>query len=280
MKLSEFKISSYPDGHKHIVSDKDLHGDQTLEISIRSFDDLFLAAQVKAIHPELKRLNITYMLGARCDRRFSPGESEDIKIVCDFINSMKWESVYVTKPHSNRTIELLKNALAVDPTQKLLNRFHNDLTLGGMGSKDNIIYVSPDAGASTWINELRVAPVIQGSKKRDPVTGTVTGVSFVREVCWRSFGGPEQSKMVDSLDGREGCDFCIIDDLCDGGGTFIAIAKEIKLRYPLAKVYLVVTHAIFSKGFQPFEGWIDRIYCTDSFKKFETLPSFVTQIEL
>ena len=25
--LSEFKFYSYPDGHKHIVSDKDLHGD-------------------------------------------------------------------------------------------------------------------------------------------------------------------------------------------------------------------------------------------------------------
>lgn len=277
MKLSEFKISSYPDGHKHIVSDKDLHGDDILTVSIRSFDDLFLAAQVKAIHPELKRLNITYMLGARCDRRFSPGESEDIKIVCDFINSMGWQSVLVVKPHSLRTIELLKNAHAYDPTEKILRKFqefHKSI------SENSIIYVSPDQGASQWINELRVSPVIQGSKKRDPVNGTVTGVSFVREACWRSFGGPEQSKMVDSLDGREGCDFCIIDDLCDGGGTFIAIAKEIKLRYPLAKVYLVVTHAIFSKGFQPFEGWIDRIYCTDSFKKFETLPSFVTQIEL
>ena len=279
MKLSEFKVSNYPDGHKHIVSDKDLHGDDMLEISIRSFDDLFLAAQAKAIHPELKYLHINYMLGARCDRRFSPGEAEDLRIVCDFINLMGWESVLVVKPHSYRTLELLKNAHAYDPTSKLLDRFKQDV-----GRETRICYVSPDQGASSWINELRVSPVIQGSKKRDPATGIVAGVSFVREAFWNEFSGKEQSKMVDSLDGREDHDFCIIDDLCDGGGTFIAIAKEIRSRYPAAKVYLIVTHAIFSKGFAPFNGWIDHIYCTNSFWDLSSRPSLtnplVTQINL
>jgi len=273
MKISEFKVSNYPDGHKHIVSDKDLHDDEVLTVSIRSFDDLFLVAQAKAIHPELKCLHIDYMLGARCDRRFSPGEAEDLKIVCDFINSMGWESVLVTKPHSHRTIELLKNAYAYDPTQRLLDAFKQDTKRG-----TKICYVSPDQGASTWINELRVSPIIQGSKKRDPATGAVAGVTFVKEAYWTPFMGKEQSKMVDSLDGREDHDFCIIDDLCDGGGTFITIAKEIKLRYPKAMVYLIVTHAIFSKGFQPLEGWIDHIYCTNSFS--EVNNKLVTQIAL
>lgn len=274
MKLSEFKVSNYPDGHKHIVSDKDLHGDETLTVSIRSFDDLFLAAQVKAIHPELKRLDISYMMGARCDRRFSPGEAEDLKIVCDFINSMGWESVSVTKPHSCRTLELLKNGYAYDPTQTLLNKFIDDI-----GRQAKIVYVSPDQGASNWISELRVSPIIQGSKKRDPATGAVAGVTFVREAYWAPFQGKQQSKTMDCLDDREGHDFCIIDDLCDGGGTFITIAKEIKLRYPQAMVYLIVTHAIFSKGLTPFEGLIDRIYCTNSFSDLDN-NTLVTQIKL
>lgn len=264
--LDNFKIYHYPDGHKHVVSDKDLQGDTSLQVRIKSFDDLFLAAQVRAIHPELTHLYIWYMLGGRCDRRFSPGEALDLKIVCDYINSMGWEYIGVTKPHSPKTLEFLqKGSYAYDPTLCLLDKVKRDLRNG------RVCYVSPDAGASQWINNYDLPSIIQGSKKRDPKTGAVTGVQFIRT----KIDGTE----IDALREKEGYDnFVIVDDLCDGGGTFIAIAKEIKMRYPNAKVYLVVTHAIFSKGFEPFEGLIDGIYCTNSFADWNN--PLVKQIKL
>ena len=43
--------------------------------------------------------------------------------------------------------------------------------------------------------------------------------------------------------------FIIIDDICDGGATFVNIAKELKQLNPSAALHLVVTHGLFTKGF-------------------------------
>lgn len=276
--LSEFKVSNYPDGHKHIVSDKDLHGDTRLSASFRTFDDLFLAAQVKRIHPELTSLYIKYMLAGRCDRRFSPGEAIDLEIVCDFINYMGFEQISVLKPHSAYTLECLRKGRHYnsvhesDVTRRLIDMAERDI-----GSTE-ICFVSPDAGASQWINELRLEHYIQGTKTRDD-NGVVVGVNFLRR---RQKLFSEQFDMIDELNRaiveKQRTKFVIVDDLCDGGGTFTAIAKAIKQVAPAAKVYLVVTHAIFSKGFKPFMGLIDRIYCTDSYETFDY--PLVTQLKI
>lgn len=272
--LSEFKVSNYPDGHKHIVSNKDLHCDETLSVSVHSFDDLFLASQVKAIHPELKHLYIKYMLAGRCDRRFSPGEALDLQIVCNYINGMGFESVSVLRPHSSKTMELLgSTAYVCEETPRLLKTMHDDQVVRG-----RYCYVIPDAGASEWIkdNEWQLKHYIQGRKHRDPATGRIS-INFKRQSY--SLVSQEIDQVAkEKEDGTQ--TFIIIDDLCDGGGTFIEIAKKIKEQIPEARIILVVTHAIFSKGFQPFVGFIDFIYCTNSFETFNDAPSFVKQIKV
>jgi len=70
-------------------------------------------------------------------------------------------------------------------------------------------------------------------------------------------------------------DVFIIDDICDGGRTFIEIAKAVdevrKLsssvkREHYGKNYLIVTHGIFSAGFDFLVQHFDGIYCTNSVK--------------
>lgn len=261
--LSDFKVSHYPDGHKHVVSTMDLKGDTRLTASIRNFDDLFLVAQVRQIHHELRRLDIKYLLAGRCDRRFSPGEALDLEIVCDFISRLGFDEVRVLKPHSAKTLECLYHGHEWDETQTLIDMCVGDINrASGTVEKPKICFVSPDAGAANWIQKYHLKPLIQGSKKRD-ASGAVAGVEFLYYPMF-------SQKPVDKLQENIDCpNFVIVDDLCDGGGTFIAIAKSIHERAPNAKVYLVVTHAIFSKGFEPFEGHIERVYCTDSFATFD-----------
>ncbi len=270
VNLSQFKVNNYPDGHKHIVSTMDLHGDYTLSASIKSFDDLFLIAQVKYIHPELTHLNILYLLGTRCDRRFSPGEAIDIDIVCRFINSIGFKAITVTKPHSQRAVDILseniKSVYPHDPTKQLLELVYKDIGYVNNGrcfGNETFAIISPDDGCWKWIREVVPlgADVLRFSKSRDVSTGAIS--------CASNDIGRYKDKQH----------FIIVDDLCDGGGTFTAIAKEIKALSPQAKVYLVVTHAIFSKGVQPFEGLIDHIYCTNSFADFN-YPGKVTQFNI
>jgi len=63
----------------------------------------------------------------------------------------------------------------------------------------------------------------------------------------------------------EGKNVLIADDICDGGRTFIELAKVLKNEGAL-EVSLFITHGIFSKGLDVFTGLIEHIYTTDSFK--------------
>ena len=67
---------------------------------------------------------------------------------------------------------------------------------------------------------------------------------------------------VESLEGRTAI---ITDDICDGGYTFIKVAEQLKAK-GASKVILFVTHGIFSKGLDVFEGLIDHVYTTTSFE--------------
>jgi ribose-phosphate pyrophosphokinase len=85
------------------------------------------------------------------------------------------------------------------------------------------------------------------SKKRDPLTGHLSGFEI---------------KNYNPNPNADGQDLLIVDDICDGGGTFVGLAKELR-KAGAKKVYLYVTHGIFSKGL-PLEG-IDRVFTTDSY---------------
>ena len=122
--------------------------------------------------------------------------------------------------------------------------------------------VSPDAGALKKV--FRIAEfigytndVVIASKHRNLETGKIDFTTV-------------------PLDGTNATDdFFIFDDICDGGRTFIEIAKVIKSHaWPenqqfQGKIYLVVSHGIFSAGFDLLAEYFDGIYCTNSVKDIQ-----------
>jgi ribose-phosphate pyrophosphokinase len=70
----------------------------------------------------------------------------------------------------------------------------------------------------------------------------------------------------------------IVDDICDGGRTFTEIAKAIRTQVPNARIYLVVTHGIFSAGFEELEKYFERIYTTNSYK--DTIERIVNRFNV
>jgi ribose-phosphate pyrophosphokinase len=68
-----------------------------------------------------------------------------------------------------------------------------------------------------------------------------------------------------------------VDDICDGGGTFIGLAALLK-SHNAGHIVLIVSHGIFSKGFDL--AHIDAIYTTNSFKDIENLPHNVSCFEV
>ena len=107
--------------------------------------------------------------------------------------------------------------------------------------------VSPDAGAEKRagkVAKLLGVPLIHGWKTRDVNTGKLKGF------------GLEGSTIAGPL--------LVVDDICDGGGTFLGLADVINARGLQADLY--VTHGIFSNA-ENTAKLLDsygKVICTDS----------------
>lgn len=220
---------------------------------------------VKEIH-----LYTPYFLGSRSDRQFEEGSNNYLKdVICPIINSLNFESVTIMDPHSD-VLEACLNNFKKESNFKLVKFFLEDKVCGIDQSKlkDEFILVSPDAGASKKIYKLAEqigykGDIITCSKDRDNegnINKTIVPIDFT----------------------NTNKDYIILDDIIDGGRTFINIAEELKNncidRYKTKqKIYLIVTHGIFSKGFEELSKYFDGIYCTNSYKDLLVLQTFNTK---
>ncbi len=79
----------------------------------------------------------------------------------------------------------------------------------------------------------------------------------------------------------------VVDDICDGGATFIKLAEEVR-KVSDADLYLQVTHGIFSKGFDIFKPYYKQIFTTNSYQDigdsyfdgFKNIPTNVKQFKV
>lgn len=202
---------------------------------------------IKIVHAALEQhtaihLHIPYFPGARQDRVPNLGEPFTLEMFADIVNAQGYNTVTVMDPHSNKTVQFLDKVNIVD-LHPIIKKLIDD------GDYNTIII--PDAGATRRINDYvrdRVGlTFIQCAKKRDTVTGKLSGFEVVDRI-------PQGAKCL------------ILDDICDGGGTFVGLAQEI-LKNPVQKLSLYVTHGIFSKGVGEPSGLdvFNNIYTTDSF---------------
>ncbi len=254
-----FESFIFNGGEPHIriepIEDKDV---VHVTHRINSFGDLGLlcvavdALQrmgIKEIH-----LVIPYFPGARQDRVMVEGESLTVKIYASIINNLKVDSITIFDPHSDVTPALLNNCVTVSNHRFIQKVIPN--------IPDDTILISPDAGASKKIfklaKELGLKHIIECGKQRNVVTGELSG-----------FIVPVQN--------IEEKPCLIVDDICDGGGTFLGLANELK-RKNSGKLFLAVSHGIFSQGYDQLSKIFDTIFTTDSFRTIES--NSIQQIQL
>lgn len=61
----------------------------------------------------------------------------------------------------------------------------------------------------------------------------------------------------------------VIDDLCDGGATFIEAGKILNEMYPDNDLYLAVYHGLFTKGFDELGKYYKKIFTTNSYQDID-----------
>jgi len=269
----KFKISKFPDGQQSVTIEDSVY-ESEVQISSRltSFQDLELiicaTAALRGKGVTNIHLYAPYFLGARSDRKFTEGGSNYLKdVICPIINAQKFKTVLVLDPHSDVLEACLDNFEKIDNVHiakhSLNDIGYNLYSNEDHSHKEDLIYlVSPDAGAMKKIyavaEKFKISNVITAVKHRDPITGKILSTNVP--------GLPDEVGDTSTMSKN----FVIIDDICDGGRTFIELAKAILLKRPRSiyndKIYLVVSHGIFSAGFVELGKYFDKIYTTNSVK--------------
>jgi ribose-phosphate pyrophosphokinase len=221
----------------------------TIEAHVRSSDDLMellLATDaLRRLGTREIRLVMPYLPYARQDRVCAPGEAHSLRVFCDIINAQQYDSVEVWDVHSDVALALLNKC-----THRTVTTFLGRAIIVG----HKTVLVAPDAGSIKKVDGLSKThglPYVRADKSRDTSTGEITGTVVYTEHIGDA-------------------DFLIVDDICDGGRTFIELAKALR---PLTngRVNLYITHGIFSRGPGVFDGLIDNVFVVNSF--LEELPS-------
>jgi len=263
-----FQVSRFPDGQQSVTLPSfGLTGPVKIVSHLNSFTDLEL---VICANQALREAGITevhlytpYFIGARSDRKFTDGGSNYLKtVICPIINAQNFASVTVLDPHSDVLEACLNNFRKVDNhslVRAALTQIDNR-----DGAQDRIVLVSPDAGAYKKVFDVAKAfgikQIITATKVRDIATGKILHTE------------------IPTLDQHRDLKYVIVDDICDGGRTFVELEKAIHGSRPTAEVYLVVTHGIFSAGFGELNNSFKRVFCTNSVKDVDN--SQVTQFNV
>lgn len=250
----EIEVIRFPDGQPHIRlrNPDQLPEDVDVTWRIRNPEELYLLACLQsALTWEgvgLGELTIPYLMAARSDRVMMSGDAYGLQVVTDVLNRLEFAGVSILDPHSAETKRLLPTSARIEP----------DFLLAGLRAD---VLVLPDKGSRTHADRRRrildADHLVTCAKARDLSTGKL-------------------ALAVENPEIAVGKDVVIVDDICDGGATFIAIAEQLS---GVRSLTLVVTHGIFSKGFGDLAPAFHRIICSDSYaSSYPNQPSNLTVI--
>ncbi|WP_216912912.1 phosphoribosyltransferase family protein [Nocardia noduli] len=207
-------------------------------------DDLLalgMWADVVRRHGKPARVLMPYIPAARTDHDIPCGAAVYAAVIGAFADEVIYADIH--SPLAKSTLR--------GPTL-------TEIPLGRLASsalpRDYDLVVAPDAGAgeraaivaeALGAEALGAIPVAHGRKRRDPATGRLDGFELSTPVT--------------------GLRVLVVDDICDGGGTFAGLAAAGSFD-TAERVDLWVTHGVFSGGerlatnLAPYS----RVYSTDS----------------
>lgn len=271
----KWRISRYPDGqiHLELLDDIDRKNDLRIMCRLRNSDELFLLAQLGNILQQIQVipeiLDIKYLLAARTDRVFELGrQALDLRIVADIVNSLNAGIVRITDVHSSMATKLIKNSISYEYDWWLNSEI-------GIIS-DNPVIVFPDEGA------------YKRSEDRLYRRGDIDNIHRIPDMFYfRLYGekvrGKDGSVISLKLNKCPGShdiwypecsnyNYYIVDDLSDGGGTFIKLADDFRKRNKdhYKSLNLIVTHMIQEDGLKKLSEVYDNVYTTNSYMDRKT----------
>lgn len=278
LEASGFTPLFFPGGEPYVKAEdrwpeKSVH----IHAKIRTWNDAGILSSLLDVLTQQSvtvSLFLPYLPGARADHRTGLAPLSGRMYRAMFSQA---QGITVLDPHSKESIHIW--AREGFKLRELNQR--PILREAIVGTVDYV--VCPDAGAIDRANDAALTlfggtlrsnfhktgnqtehdRVLYCTKKRDAGTGLLSG-----------FNVPGKISQV-----PDGSRLLIVDDICDGGGTFIGIKEAIHAVNDAVDVELYVTHGIFSKGTDVlWQAGFNRIYTTDSW--FDGEDSSINTVNL
>jgi ribose-phosphate pyrophosphokinase len=200
-------------------------------------------------------LYVPYLPYARQDKGVNNATTFNLRAFARLINPLEFDQVTAVDVHNPKE------------TTRLIQNFKNielrDWHLQVMNIVRPTCVVFPDIGAFERYEYLKPESRFVFHKTRDPLTGEITGHDYSYKDCMRIGVSGKDPSIFISRDDR----FLIIDDLCDGGATFLSIAKALRKIHEHVPITLCVTHGVFSKGREHLMKQNIDLITTDSLPK-------------
>lgn len=245
----------FPGGEPHIKVNRDLKKEEVLAfLKLRNWNDVGITS-----------LFIDCALGAALFIPYFPGARQDkherdvpctVRVMARLLRPNDFSQwIHVFDPHSDEVAAELDDTLT---DCKIWMPSDLDVPI----KEDVVGIIAPDEGATARAENFRdkfypKVELYHCSKKRDPKSGALSGYVM-----------PELE-----LSGR----YIVVDDICDGGGTFNLLAEEFCTQALAGKMKLelFVSHGIFSKGLVNIHPVYEHITTTDSWCTHENLEGWV-----
>lgn len=176
-------------------------------------------------------LKLTYLPYARQDKEITNESTFALRTFANLLNKISFKRVDIFDPHSHLSTELINHSHAIWPKEETFNSFKSV-------HADIVAY--PDRGAIEKYEALIGLNCVYGEKVRDQITGNI--------LHYKLHGDVKDKNVL------------IVDDICDGGATFVFLAKALK-EAGAKSVHLYVSHGLFTKGLQVLkDAGIERIF--------------------
>lgn len=252
--MKDSKVWKYPAGEIGLRLNPEQ--EQIPEFLIKSSEDLmtcclYLNAKLFNDTP-IRTIYRPYMPYSRQDRVVTKGDPAPLDLLATMFRACGVRKIITDDIHSENAIKWFRDmGIAIEnryPEAKFDSAVEHYKTYYGA---ENIVLVAPDKGSKGRVNILNNPhkfPILYLDKVRNKESGKIEKITY--------HDGYNNEFPLKFHNAKL---FLVVDDICDGGGTFEEIGKLLKADFPMAALSLFVTHGIFSKGFKELENYYSFI---------------------
>lgn len=272
---STFSQMTFPAGEAHLKMDPTI-GIRDHEIAIVQFTPESMHADLFALEMWMQAIDIAdlgtrtsvlmpYLPGARADKG-SPRGAASYSL---FVANLGMDDFVTADPHSDGWMQYFR--IAQHGYSNLNTAVHT---------------LMPEYFIPSYILEQYdgiIAPD-EGASRRAAGVARSQGIPLYTATKERDFESGKLLKFNPPTDLPEHGSFLIVDDICDGGGTFLGLAKALSPDYPHSysrNLSLYVTHGVFSKDARhDLAVTFENIYTTNSFNPDQKRSHSFTTIDI